>query len=294
VRVLVTGANGQVGTELILEGEKRGLQMLATGRVGLDITQQAAVSNFFKTQQPDVVINAAAYTAVDKAESEPELVYAINHDGTANLARACADNGIPLMHISTDYVFDGNKKGAYTETDTPNPQCVYGKSKLEGERAIESILEQYLILRVSWVFGANGNNFVKTMLRLGKERDIIKVVADQHGGPTWAGDIAATLLNLKQRWSDGETISWGTYHYSGQPATTWHGFAEAIFEQAEELGMIGNSPRVESITTADYPTRAQRPLNSKLDCHKIAGELAIPQSDWRIGLSGVLESWRVR
>ena len=193
MRVLVTGAKGQVGSELILEGEKRGIQMLATDRAELDITQQDAVNNFIQTQKPDILINAAAYTAVDKAESEPKLAYALNRDGAANLAQACADNNIPLMHISTDYVFDGKKEGAYTETDTPNPQCVYGKSKLEGDQAIESILEQYLILRVSWVFGANGNNFVKTMLRLGKERDIIKVVADQRGGPTWAGDIAATL-----------------------------------------------------------------------------------------------------
>ncbi len=288
MRVLVTGANGQVGSELILEGEKRGIQMLATDRAELDITQQDAVNNFIQTQKPEILINAAAYTAVDKAESEPKLAYALNRDGAANLAQACADNNIPLMHISTDYVFDGNKEGAYTESETPNPQCIYGKSKLEGERAIESILEQYLILRVSWVFGANGNNFVKTMLRLGKERDVIKVVADQHGGPTWAGDIAATLLNLVKRWEDGEIITWGTYHYSGQPATTWHGFAEAIFEKAEELGMIDKRPRVGPITTAEYPTPAQRPLNSIFDCCKIAQQLNINQPDWRIGLRQVL------
>ncbi len=210
--------------------------MMATGRAELNITQQEAVNSFVQTQKPDIVINAAAYTAVDQAESEPELAYAINHDGAANLAQACADNNIPLMHLSTDYVFDGEKVGAYTETDTPNPQGIYGKSKLEGDRAVESILEQYIILRTSWVFGAKGNNFVKTMLRLGKERDILKVVADQHGGPTWAGDIAITLLQLVKRWDDGDTNPWGTYHYSGQPVTTWQGFAEAIFEQAEKLG----------------------------------------------------------
>ena len=164
MKVLVTGARGQVGSELILEGEKLGLEMLATGRAELDITRQNAVSSFIQAQKPDIVINAAAYTAVDKAESEPELAYAINRDGAANLAGACADNNIPILHISTDYVFDGSKDGAYNETDAPNPQGIYGKSKLEGERVIETILKNYIILRTSWVFGANGNNFVKTML----------------------------------------------------------------------------------------------------------------------------------
>jgi len=293
MRVLVTGAEGQVGSELILEGEKRGIQMLATNRAELDITQQDAVNNFIQTQKPDILINAAAYTAVDKAESEPKLAYALNRDGAANLAQACADNNIPLMHISTDYVFDGKKEGAYTETDTPNPQCVYGKSKLEGDQAIESILEQYLILRVSWVFGANGNNFVKTMLRLRKEREVINVVADQRGGPTPAGAIAATLLTLTKRWDNEETIYWGTYHYSGQPATTWKEFAEVIFKQAEELGMIEKRPVVESISIDEYPTPAVRPLNSVLDCSKLDKQFYLNQPDWRIGLRQVLGAWQL-
>jgi len=292
MKVLVTGARGQVGSELILQGEKLGLHMLATGRDELDITRQNAVSSFIQARQPDIVINAAAYTAVDKAESEPELAYAINRDGAKNLARACADNNIPLLHISTDYVYDGNKAEAYSETDTPNPQGVYGKSKLKGEHAIESTLKQYIILRTSWVFGANGNNFVKTMLRLGKEREVLKVVADQHGGPTWAGDMATTLLKLVKRWAEDKILPWGTYHYSGQPATSWHGFAEVIFKQAEELKMIDKRPRVEPITTAEYPTPAQRPLNSILDCGKLAQQLDIDQSDWHTGLRQVLKTWR--
>ena len=145
---------------------------------------------------------------------------------------------------------------------------------------------------MSWVFGANGNNFVKTMLRLGKERDVLKIVADQHGGPTWAGDIASTLLSLVKRWGDGETIAWGTYHYSGQPATTWQGFAEAIFEQAEVLGMINKQPKVEPITTAEYLTPVQRPLNSILDCRKLAQQLNISQPDWHTGLRQVLRTWK--
>lgn len=292
MKVLVTGARGQVGSELVLEGEKREIQMLAAGRGELDITQQDAVNNSIRLQQPDIVINAAAYTAVDKAESESDLAYAINRDGPDNLARACNDHNIPLLHISTDYVFDGDKEGAYTETDTPNPQCVYGSSKLAGERAIEAGLEQYLILRVSWVFGARGNNFVKTMLRLGKEKDVLKIVADQHGSPTWAGDIAFTLLNLVDRWGDGETIPWGTYNYSSQPTTTWHGFAGVIFQQAVALGLTDKRPRIEPINTAEYPTPAQRPLNSILDCSKLEQRFNISQPDWHDGLGRVLGSWK--
>jgi len=289
MRVLVTGANGQVGSELILEGEKLGLDMLATGRNELDITRQNAVNRYFQDKQPDIVINAAAYTAVDKAESEPEQASAINSDGAANLARACAERNIPLLHISTDYVFDGKKQGAYTETDTPNPQCIYGKSKLEGERATEAICNQYIILRVSWVFGAYGNNFVKTMLRLGKERDVLKIVSDQYGGPTWAGDIASTLLQIAKRWGDGENIPWGIYHYSGQPATSWRNFAKAIFKEAEKANIIGAQPKVVPITTAEYPTPAPRPLNSILNCRKIEQLLSINQPDWRTGLRQVLK-----
>lgn len=294
MKILVTGAKGQVGSELIRQGVQFGFQVLAAGRAELDITLQDAVSNFVQARQPDIVINAAAYTAVDRAESEPALAYAVNRDGAVYLAQACADHHIPLLHISTDYLFDGNKEGSYSETASPNPQGVYGKSKLAGERAIESILEQCLILRVSWVFGVNGNNFVKTMLRLGKERDMLRVVADQHGGPTWAGDIAATLLTLAKRWGEGVMLPWGIYHYSGQPATTWHGFAETIFEQAEKLEIIDQRPEVEAITTAEYPTPAQRPINSTLDCHKIMRELGISQPDWCIGLNNTLKKIRVQ
>lgn len=290
MRVLITGARGQVGSELVQEGEKRGLDILAAGRNELDITDQDGVNDYFRNHQPDVVINAAAYTAVDKAESEPELAFAINSTGAANLARACASYSIPLLHISTDYVFDGEKQAAYAETDEPNPQCIYGRSKLEGEQEIESVLEEYIILRVSWVFGANGNNFVKTMLRLGKQRDHLKIVADQQGGPTWAGAIADTLLNIVSRWREGEAIPWGIYHYGGSPAITWHGFAEIIFTEAEKLELIGERPGIEPITTAEYPTPARRPLNSTLDCGKILQQGTISQPDWLPGLRQMLET----
>ncbi len=289
MRILVTGAKGQVGSELVLEGRQRGLHILATGREELDISREDAVNEYFCKQKPDVVINAAAYTAVDKAESEPELAYAINRDGAINLARACAKNRIPLLHISTDYVFDGTKEGPYAETDTPNPQCIYGKSKLEGERAIEAVLEEYIILRVSWVFGANGNNFVKTMLRLGREKDVLKVVSDQYGGPTWAGAIAVTLLDMVKRLGNGNGISWGIYHYSGAPSTSWHGFAEVVFEEAEKMEVVKSRPRIEAISTSEYPTPARRPQNSILDCKQIE-RLNICRPDWSAGLRRVIEA----
>jgi dTDP-4-dehydrorhamnose reductase len=292
LKVLVTGANGQVGSELIQQGVKLGLQMLAASHDEFDITRQHLVNSYISEKQPDIVINAAAYTAVDKAESEAELAYAVNGDGAAYLAQACADNKIPMMHLSTDYVFDGSKIGAYLETDNPNPQCIYGKSKLAGDLAIESILQDYIILRVSWVFGSNGNNFVKTMLRLGKERELLRVVADQHGGPTWAGAIADTLLNIVIRWRDGEDIPWGTYNYCGQP-TTWRDFAEVIFERAIALGIVEKAPKIEAITTDEYLTPARRPLNSVLDCQKIGSKLNINRPDWYAGLNKVLSDWKV-
>lgn len=264
MKVLVTGAQGQVGSELIQQGQGLGLQMIAAGRSELDITQQDAVIDFINHHASDIVINAAAYTAVDRAEEQQQDTYAINRDGSAYLATACSQQNIPLLHISTDYIFDGSKDTPWLEDDTANPQGIYGASKLEGERAVERMLVQHITLRVAWVFGATGNNFVRTMLRLGSERDELSVVADQHGGPTWAGDIATVLLNIVARYQLGETIPWGTYHYSGSPATTWHGFAMAIFDMAVAEGLLDKAPRLNAITTAEYPTPAQRPNNSVL------------------------------
>lgn len=289
MKILVTGAQGQVGSELVSQGEALGMEMLVAGRSELDISKKNNVEHFVQTNQPDIVINAAAYTAVDKAESEPDLAYAINRDGVVYLSQACADNQIPLFHISTDYVFDGLKDGSYVESDTPNPQGVYGQSKLEGDQAIETLLKEYITLRVSWVFGEKGNNFVKTMLRLGKEKDLLRVVSDQHGGPTWAGDIASALLSIAKRWSEGESIAWGTYHYCGQPAVSWKGFADEIFKQAYAHGVISSPPTVDAISTAEYPTPASRPLNSNLDCGRIMQRLGIEQPNWRVGLKHMLK-----
>ncbi|MGR8933308.1 MAG: dTDP-4-dehydrorhamnose reductase [Gammaproteobacteria bacterium] len=292
MRLLLTGCNGQVGSELASRAESGGHEFIATTRETLDITQRAATDSFISEYTPDIVINAAAYTAVDRAEQDADSAFAVNRDGAANLAQACANANTPLLHISTDYVFDGEKHGAYLESDSTNPQGVYGLSKLEGELQIVKALQQHIIMRVSWVFGANGHNFVRTMLRLGQERNELHVVGDQCGGPTWAGDIANTLLTIANAVQDKRFAAWGIYHYSGAPATSWHGFAEAIFDNAERLGMLDNKPRVHNIATAEYPTPAKRPKNSVFDCSLIHKNFAIRQPAWHEGLSQVLNTWK--
>lgn len=289
MNILVTGAMGQVGAELIQQGPNRGYEMLATDIDGLDITNQEAVNAYVAEQKPNLIINAAAYTAVDKAESESELAFSINCDGAKHLAIACNKANIPLFHISTDYVFDGAKDDAYSESDIPNPQSVYGKSKLKGDLAIEAALDEHLVLRTSWVFSDRGRNFVKTMLRLGSEQEELRVVSDQRGCPTEAASIAQVLLNLVHRLNEGEHFAWGTYHYCGQPPTAWQHFAEAIFEQAEKLALIQHQPSIHPITTEEFNATAPRPKNASLDCTKIISELGITPPDWRVGLENTLK-----
>ena len=287
--ILVTGAGGQVGHELALRGAGR---VTALDRARLDIADHAAIAAAIAEHRAAVLVNAAAYTAVDKAESEAEAAYAINRDAVGAMARACRQAGIPLLHLSTDYVFDGGKAGPYVETDTPNPSGVYGRSKLEGEEALRAELPEHLILRVSWVFGAHGNNFVRTMLRLGSQRPGLRVVADQAGAPTHAGAIADTLLALAARHQAGQALPWGTYHYTGAPVSSWHAFAVEIFRQARELGLLEREPAVHAITTADYPTPARRPANSALDNSLARARLGLASPDWRAGLREVLTTWK--
>ena len=291
MKVLVTGANGQVGWELCRQAEEFGFVVLKTDYQELDITDAAAVAKFVAQEKPQIIINSAAYTAVDKAEEEQERAYAINALGPKNLAEAAHSAGIPLLHISTDYVFSGNKLTAYFEDDQPGPLGVYGETKLAGENYVQATLAQYVTLRTSWVFGIEGANFVKTMIRLGRERTELNVVADQKGNPTFAGDIAAALLKIAKRYESGQPITWGTYHFSGRGTTTWHGFAEAIFNEAISQGVLANRPRVNAITTAQYPTPAQRPINSELNCDRFIQTFPeIGQIDWQIGLSKLIES----
>ena len=287
MRVLVTGATGQVGHELVRLAPE-GVEVFGFGSGELDITDAANVSAVFERVRPELVINAAAYTAVDRAENEPERAYAVNRDGVLQLGRAAQRAAIPVLHISTDYVFAGDARQPYGEQDATGPSGVYGASKLAGEQALAEVCEGHLILRTSWVFGAHGNNFVKTMLRLGREREELGVVADQQGGPTSAAGIARTLWLIAQRYREQGALPWGVYHYSGAPACSWHAFACEIFTQAVALGSLARAPQVHAIGTDQYPTPARRPAWSVLSCDKIGSVFAVAQDDWRAELNKVL------
>ena len=282
--ILLTGAHGQVGWEVARRGP--GLGVRAFGHGELDITDGDHVREVMARVRPRVVVNAAAYTAVDKAESERDLAFAVNETGPRNLAQACAEKNIPLIHISTDYVFDGAKAGPYVEDDPVAPLGVYGASKLAGERAVTQSGAPAIILRTAWVYGAHGNNFVKTMLRLGAERDVLRVVDDQRGCPTAAGDIADTILALAARLSTGpaDPSLLGIFHCVGGAETTWFGFARGIFEAAN----LAKTPRLEPITTADYPTPAQRPANSVLDCSRLTAVHGMTMPSWPKSLRTML------
>lgn len=276
--MLVTGAGGQVGRELVRASASFEGEIIGLGRAGLDVTDADAVCRAVDQHAPDIVINAAAYTAVDRAESEPEAAFAVNRDGAAHCAEACAEADIPLIHFSTDYVFDGTKGEPYTEDDTTNPLGVYGASKWAGEEAIRTALDVHLILRTSWVFSAHGHNFVKTMLRLCRERDELRVVADQRGNPSAARDLAAAALRIARRVAE-PGAPWGTYHLAGVPATTWHGLAEAVVAEARKHGSV-RAERVEPIPTSAYPTPVRRPADARLDCSRIAQRWGIEPPDW--------------
>lgn len=285
-KFLITGAKGQVGYCLTqqLQGKH---EILAVDRDELDITDQSAVKNAIENFHPDVIINAAAHTAVDRAETEVELSKAINVKGPQYLAEAAKDVGATILHISTDYVFDGQREGKYKETDATDPQGVYGKTKLEGEQAVAKANDKFIVLRTAWVFGEHGNNFVKTMLRLAKTRDTLGVVADQIGGPTYAGDIAASLIQIAEKIIAGEDVQYGIYHFTGEPCISWYDFAKAIFAEAVSQKVLEKAPLVNSITTADYPTPAKRPANSCLDLTKIQQVFDIQPSNWQKALKNI-------
>ena len=288
LKVLITGAKGQVGSELI-KAVPEGFTVIGLGSSELDISNQAAVKAAMAKHQPNLIINAAAYTAVDKAETEIEKAYAVNEQGVAWLAVAANEADIPLFHISTDYIFDGRATAPYKETDPTNPQSIYGASKLAGEKLLAKTLNKHIILRTSWVFGAVGNNFVKTMLRLGKERDELAVVADQQGCPTSARSIAEVLWQLTEMYFKQKDLAWGVYHFSNSPACTWHEFANEIFNQAVVEGLLDKAPVVNAITTLDYPTPAKRPAWSVLEISKLEALLGKQLASWKPELNQVLQ-----
>ena len=288
MRVLITGCYGQVGsclTEQLANNEN--ITVLALDREHLDITNQEDVNTIVAEFQPSIIINAAAHTAVDKAEEEVDLSYAINRDGPKYLAQAAQRVGAVILHISTDYVFEGDKIGEYVESDITNPQGVYGESKLAGEIAVAKACDKHIILRTAWVFGENGNNFVKTMLRLADNQDALSIVGDQLGGPTYAGDIASTLIKIAKRITLGGAVAYGVYHYSGLPYVSWFDFANVIFDIAVEQGVIVKKPNLTSITTGQYPTPAKRPSNSRLSNEKIIAGFSVEASDWKAELNNI-------
>jgi len=282
MKVLLTGSKGQLGS-CFCDRLPAGWDVLATDSDSLDITDLARVKQVVADYRPDAIVNAAAYTAVDKAETESELAARINEQGPKNLAQAAAEAGCRLIHVSTDYVFDGQAKMPYREADVTNPLGVYGKTKLDGEIAVAGVHPEAIIIRTAWVFSEYGNNFVKTMLRLAKDRDVLGIVADQRGCPTYAGDIAQAIIDLLQRRAEG-----GVYHFCGDKEVSWSEFAEAIFAAAMAQGLLEKSPQVNGITTEQYPTPAKRPAYSSLDCEKIE-RLGISRSNWVSALENTLK-----
>lgn len=293
MKILVTGCNGQVGRSLTrLLAQRDAMVVIAADRDTLDITDNSAVAAFILANAPDIIINAAAYTAVDKAEDEVELAFAINSDGPKLIALAAQQIGATLLHISTDYVFAGDKQGLYQESDSPAPQSVYGESKLAGERAVMQSCDKHIIMRTAWVFSEHGNNFVKTMLRLAKTHDSLSIVGDQFGGPTYAGDIASALLTIVDAVAAQEPIEYGVYHYSGLPHVSWYEFADAIFDIAVNESLISNKPKLTPIPTQEYPTPAKRPANSMLDTAKITQHFGIEASDWKQVLNTNIHAYK--
>jgi len=283
--VAVFGAGGQLGSALARRARERHIKLALFTHAEVDIANAKAVTAALRDNSVGVAINAAAYTAVDKAESEPERAFAINRDGAATLAQACSTQGAQLIHISTDYVFDGTKTGAYVESDPIAPLGAYGRSKAEGESAVITNAPDSIILRTAWVYGLEGANFIKTMLRLGAERDLVRVVNDQSGSPTFADDLADAILTLLGK---RERATTSIYHLAGQGVATWHDIAGEIFAETQRRGF--RTPRLEAITTAEYPTPAKRPANSVLDCSLFKHDFGIALPEWRDALSRMLKA----
>lgn len=283
MRALVFGETGQVARELARAAPARGIEALFLGRDVADLADPEACARAVRAADADIVVNAAAHTAVDRAEDEVDLAMTVNGAAPGAMAAAAAARGLPFLQISTDYVFDGRPGRPWREDDPVAPLGAYGASKLAGERAVAAANPDHAILRTAWVFSSHGTNFVRTMLRVGRGKPEMRVVGDQQGGPTAARDIAGALWTIAEAWGQGRGVP-GIFHYAGAPATSWAGFAEAIFARSG----WDEPPAVTAITTADWPTRAVRPANSVLDCARIGACYGIAQPDWRAGLDAVI------
>lgn len=280
MKVLVTGVAGQLGYDVIKELNKRNIECLGIDKADVDLIDFKATEEFITNYKPDAVIHCAAYTAVDKAEDEQGLCYLINASATENIAKVCKRLDVKMIYISTDYVFDGTKEGFYEVDDEPNPINIYGKTKLEGEKAVQKILDKYFIVRISWVFGINGNNFIKTMLKIGQERKELNVVADQYGSPTYTKDLAVLLVDMVQ------TEKYGIYHATNEGVCSWAEYAEEIFKVAKL------DVKVNHITTSEYPTRAKRPMNSRMSKEKLVENGFTKLPEWKVALREYVEEVR--
>ncbi len=288
--ILCTGGSGQLGAALQSLAAARGMNLAAVSRPEFDFEKPETIDACFARAKPGLVINAAAYTAVDAAEQNVAAAEAGNHTGPRHLAELCAGAKIPFIHVSTDYVFDGKKGAPYLETDPTNPTGVYGRTKRDGERAVLAACPQAIILRTAWVYSATGKNFARTMLNAARRLSQLKVVDDQRGTPTAATDLAAAILDIVTKvqengWQESDA---GLYHATSSGETTWYGFALAIFEAASPCGLT--PPEVTPISTADWPTPAKRPADSRLDCAKLARHFGVTLPDWRSSLPGIVRA----
>ncbi|MDC1076132.1 dTDP-4-dehydrorhamnose reductase [Litorivicinus sp.] len=287
--VLVIGRGGQVGKALVTRlSANPSLDVSAFDRSSLDITDRVIMDSVIRRSNPQIVVNAAAFTNVEKAESEERLAYSVNSEAPKNIARICKQLTIPLIHISSEYVFDGRKGSPYIESDEPNPLNVYGKTKLEGEDGIRLSLKEHIIVRTSWVFSETGNNFVKTMLALGAEARSLAVVSDQIGGPTSAAGIAEAIHTIVTRYLKDRSLDWGVYNFCGVPAVSWFEFAQAIFQSVGDADLLTSIPDLEKISAADYKCEALRPQNSRLNCDKIFKSFGVRPDDWAASLRDVM------
>jgi dTDP-4-dehydrorhamnose reductase len=285
MKLLVIGAQGQLARSLVEAATSQHFDVVPLGRPQFDLLQPESIDGALKLLEPQIVINTAAYTAVDKAEEEPDLTCAINSDGARRVAEACATTKTPLIHISTDYVFDGSKRKPKRESDPTAPINVYGRSKLDGERAVAAICPQHLLLRTAWIYSPFGHNFAKTVLRLAESRSEFNVVDDQIGNPTYAPHLAAGILQIARQILKGgsHSLPWGTYHLAGSGEASWHRLACEVLDRSASLG--GRTARVRAITTSQYPTRAKRPADSRLNCSKCTDTFGVTLPEWRSGVA---------